>query len=363
MTPVADKIHFKGLNGIRAFAALAVVLSHIGKELDTYGLPTIHDFAFAGYGVTVFFSLSGFLITYLLLAEKENFGKIDIKKFYTRRVFRIWPLYFLYLFVAILVTWLYEPQLLPGTIGWYFFLGANIPYIVTTALIPLVAHYWSLGVEEQFYLFWPVFIQNAKKALKAVSIFLVIWLILKGITGLIQWKTGNVVPYMIMQVTRFDCMALGALGAILFYQKNPLFLRICFSYPAQIIAWSVWVLIGFRYFHIASILDDEIVAALLVINIVNVSSNPRSIIKLDNKVFDFLGKISYGIYVIHPLVIFLLSKCIGQWVDYLPVEISQLIIFILVLLITIAIAYLSYDKFEKPFLVFKNRFSKIKSTA
>src|SRR5688572_28294357 len=90
-------VHLRGLNGLRAFAAFAVVISHIRLAYGDFGLPTVDGLLLARYGVTVFFAISGFLITYLLLQEKQTTGTVDIKSFYWRRVLRIWPLYYFYL--------------------------------------------------------------------------------------------------------------------------------------------------------------------------------------------------------------------------------------------------------------------------
>jgi peptidoglycan/LPS O-acetylase OafA/YrhL len=159
----ARSIHFAGLNGLRALAALSVVISHITLSLGKFHLDpkifgTFKDgspkgLLMAGYGVTIFFVLSGFLITYLLQAEKEA-GEIDIKKFYVRRVLRIWPLYYAYFAVAVIILRIFDIHTDWGTWPYYIFLAANIPFIMKSG-INSVEHYWSLGVEEQFYLFWP----------------------------------------------------------------------------------------------------------------------------------------------------------------------------------------------------------------
>src|SRR5689334_8705907 len=94
-------IYLKGLNGIRTIAAFGVLLAHLklwASDLKN----TINENPWGPFGVTMFFALSGFLITYLLLKEKDQSnGKIAIRKFYVRRILRIWPLYFLYLFICL----------------------------------------------------------------------------------------------------------------------------------------------------------------------------------------------------------------------------------------------------------------------
>lgn len=143
-------IHLPGLNGLRAIAAIAVVLSHtllLGVQL---GLPANQQGTdLAGFGVSIFFSLSGFLITFLLLKEKKHFARINIRAFYMRRILRIWPLYYLYLiFVLLCLGWLglERPE---GSIWFYLFLCANIPFILG-AEIPLLGHYLAQGWRSSF---------------------------------------------------------------------------------------------------------------------------------------------------------------------------------------------------------------------
>ena len=143
-------IHLPGLNGLRAIAALSVMWGHTFQSdfgnwgVEGFALPVVAD------GVTLFFVISGFLITYLLLNEQEQSHTISIPKFYMRRVLRIWPIYYLYLLVAVLVISTGNNP----NIWYYCFFTANIPFILTAGIWPIV-HYWSIGVEEQFYLFWP----------------------------------------------------------------------------------------------------------------------------------------------------------------------------------------------------------------
>jgi peptidoglycan/LPS O-acetylase OafA/YrhL len=152
---MSDKtIYFPGLNGLRAICAIAVVVSHITTALKEFNLnPHIFGTNPDGYpkglllgafAVSTFFVISGFLITFLLLAEKEV-QPIDIKKFYLRRALRIWPLYYTYLFLALITTIIFGLHLNAKTLFHYLFFTANIPFIFGTAL-PFLSHYWSLAV-------------------------------------------------------------------------------------------------------------------------------------------------------------------------------------------------------------------------
>ena len=354
-------IHLTGLNGIRAIAAIAVVVSHINLGLGEFNLPAIASLDLAGHGVTMFFALSGFLITYLLLHEKQK-QEIDIQKFYIRRLLRIWPLYFLYLFISVWVSYQagVSKEPFPSSLIYYILLAANVPFIFG-GILPFIAHLWSIGVEEQFYLFWPWIMKKTKrKTLKAVIAFAFVYILLRLIGRLIEYKWGNPYPYLVIHVTRFDCMAIGGIGAILFYKQNRLFMQIVYLRVAQIVSWLVILLLAFNKFHVASIIDPEIISVITVIIIVNVCSNSGTLIRLDNFLFNFLGKISYGIYVIHPLIIFLYARILNSL--NLPITAKYLLVYTGVLTLTVAIAYFSYEFYEKRFITLKDKFSVIKSS-
>ncbi len=352
------KTYFKGINGLRALAALSVVVFHLNMSLKQYNLPLLRTIDLAGFGVTIFFAISGFLITYLLLKEQDT-QPIDIKKFYIRRALRIWPLYFLFLGLSLLTTYIYNIAPLPGNLLYYIFFAANVPFIMD-ATLPFLGHYWSLGVEEQFYIFWPWLIRNKKNVLRTVIIFTVSYFCLRVIARFIDYKFGYPVPYIAIHVTRFECMSMGAIGAILLHQNNQFFMRFCTHILTQFSCWTVIGLLLFNKYHIASVLDQEIVSAVAVCLIINLSCNPKTIVRMDYPIFDFLGKISYGIYVMHQLVIFYFARLLYHF--ELQPGIKYPLVYIGVIGITIGLAYLSYEYFEKRFLVLKEKFSVVKSS-
>lgn len=351
--------YLKGINGLRAMAAMAVVVFHLNMSLTRFHLPNLRSLDLAGFGVTIFFAISGFLITSLLLKEKDA-QPIDIKKFYIRRVLRIWPLYFLFLGLSILTAYTYHIGSLPGSLPYYIFLAANIPFILDTAL-PFLGHYWSLGVEEQFYLFWPWLIKYRHKVLRTVAVFTVIYFLLRLFCRFIEYRWGYSLPYLAIQVTRFDCMSIGALGAVLAHNGRAWFFRFTTHKLTQVAAWAVILLLAFNKFHIASVADQEIVSVVTVCLIMNVSFNKDTLISLEYPVFDFLGKISYGIYVMHQLIIFYFAEVLSHFNISTPVKYP--VIYAGVIGLTIGFAYLSYRFFEKPFLTLKHRFSIVRSAA
>ena len=109
-------LYFPGLHGLRCIAALMVIVTHIELFKARYGLPNIYHFNkdFGVYGVDFFFVLSGFLITYLLFKEDDKFGFINLKFFYLRRIFRIWPLYYLLIIIVFLLVPLINYPIVPG---------------------------------------------------------------------------------------------------------------------------------------------------------------------------------------------------------------------------------------------------------
>lgn len=352
-------VYLKGINGLRAIAAVSVVVFHTNMSLHEFKLPNLRSLDLAGFGVTIFFAISGFLITYLLLKEKDR-QPIDVRKFYIRRILRIWPLYFLVLALSLLTIYLNTPGELPGSLAFYIFLSANIPFIIETSL-PHLAHYWSLGVEEQFYLFWPWLIKKSDRVLRVVVVFTIIYIAIRLLTRLIEYQWGYSLPYRIVHITRFDCMSIGAIGAILMHQGNAMFYKIATHKITQVISWSVIALLAINKFHLASVIDQEIVSMITVFLIINVSFNDKTIISLEYPFFDFLGKISYGIYVMHQLVIFYFARLLD------PLSISPVfkypLIYVGVLGITTLMAYISYEFFEKRFLKLKHRFAVVDSAA
>ncbi len=361
-------IHLTGLNGLRAIAALAVVFAHITISLPSFNLDAsifgysqdgiVRGMHLAGFGVSVFFSLSGFLITYLLLLEKEK-QPINVKKFYVRRILRIQPLYFLYLFVTLPVLYLLGINYPAAQIIFFLFFAANVPFI-TGNEIPYLGHYWSLGVEEQFYIFYPWIVKHSKNVLFTLVGFTLLLIVIKTICRLIDIKYGYSLPYNIIHVTRFQCMLIGAMGGYLYYTGNEIFLRLSTRILIQLISWTALVLTAFNSFHIVSFLDNEIISLLTVFLIVGQATKRNNIINLDNFICDFLGKISYGIYVIHPLIVLLLSYSIKELDIYAPVK--YVATYAVIFVLTIFAAYLSYNYFEKLFLKLKNKYSDVKSS-
>lgn len=303
----------------------------------------------------MFFVISGFLITYLLLNEQEKSHDVSISKFYMRRILRIWPIYYVYMAIALIVTHTWNDP----SIWYYCFFGANIPFILAVGIWPIV-HYWSIGVEEQFYLFWPWLVKGShgktKKLLASAAILCVVWLLCKWGIYLV-W--GATTAYRFFAVTRFDCMMLGAIGAILYHTRNKWFNRWFGNKVVGIICLIVLLFSQPWADFVPAPIRTQVIALLSLVCIMSQLHTP--VINLESRGFDFVGKISYGIYVIHPLLIFLLSGLYRNIGFNLPNGIATAFIYVTITLATILLAWLSYRFFESPFLQLKNRFAIVHS--
>ncbi|MBC7642712.1 MAG: acyltransferase, partial [Flavobacterium sp.] len=340
-------IFLSGLNGLRAIAAIAVVISHITLIFDTFnsdfrlfgvdknGNP--NAYLLASYGVTIFFVLSGFLITYLLMLEKEK-KPINIKSFYIRRILRIWPLYYFYLMLVLLTVYVVNDSVVSlKTLFFVVFFSTNIPSVLGNNL-PYMHHFWSIGVEEQFYLFWPALVKKSKNNLVYILIFFIVTL--NVIRVLLWYFVPYSLPANLSIVNRFDCMMIGGLGAIFYYQNNKLFLNLLDNKIAQFLSLLILGLLIINKFHINAIVDTFIISIVSLTVIIGQIGLKNRLINLNHKVFDFLGKISFGIYIYHPLIIFYVSKLFM----YVPLTgyIRAFSVYFSVLSITIIVAYLSF---------------------
>ncbi|MBS1652560.1 MAG: acyltransferase [Bacteroidetes bacterium] len=357
---------------------MAVIITHVELLKAQLGYKNIWQetliFNLGSFGVYFFFVLSGFLITYLLFSEKDFTGAIGIKNFYIRRVLRIWPLYYLLLIVAFFVlphiSFMQIPILqqsfndnFNNNLLFFLLILPNLAFSIYPA-VPHFGQAWSIGVEEQFYIFWPWLIKKTKSAIKAIVLFTVLIVLLKGVVlCLIKLYPNNStlkVIKLFVAMSKLESMSIGAIGAwLLYYQKNN-FLAILYKPVVQVLTF---ILIPLLIYVFPDFLQDGIhivYSVLFLIVILNVSSNTNSILKLNHRVFEYLGKISYGIYMYHMIFIILSIKLIALFLPtYGPL--FNLLIYVLSLLFTILVSGLSYYFFENKFIKLKTRFSKIMS--
>jgi len=365
--------YLPGLNAIRAFAALIVLIFHFdlffAKHFGITAMTIFPTNYQASTAVTLFFVLSGFLITYLMLLEKAKSNTIRIKFFYIRRITRIWPLYFLIIFFTILLNYVAGNNLIrdePGILFLYCsFLGNVIePFGITvhnahSIIFPMMV-LWSLGVEEQFYLVWPILNKTFNKTVTVLFTFIIAWQILK-----ILFKyTGHIDYATFLSYTRIDCMAIGALGAYVFKNRAGNTKRIFrFLTSKAIGVCCIMAFFAIFYFklHVASLFDQQLVSVVFTVFILNTAGYSRFFRGLENKICNFLGQISYGIYMYHVLIIIAVTTFVKH-VQLPNSYVSYFVFLFAIMLSTILISYLSYRFLERPFLKIKSNFAVVKTT-
>ena len=373
----AKRVYFPYLDVVRFIAAFMIVIYHgyeawrgwfgeIGflsggtyKTLTPFGKLINMMLKNFEIGVDIFFLLSGFLITYILIKEKERFGKINIFKFIVRRTLRIWPLYFLLIAVApLLVSWLNanEPNYLVNAL----FVN-NFHAIATQKWTYPFAHFWSICIEEHFYLIWPfiiMFIPNKHlmKVFATLILFSIGFRMYSVMTNDYPWFTLYLHTF-----SRMDILVLGAIGAW-FYAKKPFKVNLSRYYRIllwvvliaafclePVVNWNSVFLAGFKKFFYMGII------AVLLLDY-NFNDKFRHVLK-PNSIFHYFGKISYGIYMYgNILLLIIMKKMMFKW------EIDNLYVYILfVTVLSLLVPAISYELIEKPILKLKNRFSVIKT--
>jgi peptidoglycan/LPS O-acetylase OafA/YrhL len=351
----------KGLNSFRFFAFLAVFLSH------ATGI-----FKMGYLGVLAFFVLSGFLITPILVNMKERRTLSYFTKFYGRRVVRIFPLYYFYLAVVIILL-MFNQSNDPKVTGFYSQLRFAVLYVYdffhasnSFRINPFLTHFWSLAVEEQFYLIWPLVIYFTPfKRLKRVLIITIILSVISRILFL-SFITRQQIPFLntnpifvvyALPTSHFEAFALGGLFA-LFVKAQKLVLTFLLMAAFLIIGmitfkWTNgfydFTSMGYPPFMTGSYkavwgysLAYLIFAGVLV-NIRQGIFFPRI---FNNKVLEYLGKISYGLYIYHFAILYYVHKLILPKSIYTPLS----------LMLTILVSILSYEFFEKKILLFKEKY-------
>jgi len=379
--PTSDRIYFPGLNGVRFIAASLVIVSHIEQFKKEEGLSNFDSNIFIGtageYGVSLFFVLSGFLITSLLLQENRDTGKIDIWKFYVRRMLRIWPLYYFILICAFFILPHFmevggaenamKTSFLPKLLLFLFFL----PNLALKAfpVVPFASQAWSIGTEEQFYLVWPWLLQKFKARLPwllaGIPIFMIfLRKLLFGVCN--QLSPGPVFRFLNMtgqflDTFNIEFMAIGGLGAWLLFERKKRILQILFHPISQFVLFGILaVSLGTGLFgHVK--LRYLFNALLFTALILNLAGNDKSVLKLENRLFRFMGKISYGLYMYHAICFYLLFHFFKQEVSESNSITWNAFLYLSVFLLTTGMAWISYELLEKFFLRKKSRYTLVVS--
>lgn len=362
--------HFKGLNTLRFIAASLVVLHHsatIGRKYELFNIENFSLFRNGANAVSFFFVLSGFLITYLLLKEKNQTKTISIKSFYLRRVKRIWPLYFLLIFIGtIFLPFFFSifniDYQMPYTLSqtWYYFLFFFPILVLFNYGNHFLEPLWSIGVEEVFYLIWAPLFKFIKKSLIPILLIIIIKLSLAIYIQIQGIDTSTNLFAFLIHNYSFETMAIGALGAYLIFITPPykrLETKILFSKP---IKYTIYLLvIIYLCFNInidnpiwnfvfkTPVLSPLIVSFLYLYIIISYPLSFKE--KQENKALFFLGEISYGIYMYHMGVMFAVVLVISKLKAFIPNTLLVIIFLLATFALTILVSYLSKRYFENLF--------------
>jgi len=379
------KVYFKNLDGIRFCAAFLVLLQHSFGFKQGYSdsVPFVDRlFGDTGrLGVNLFFILSGFLISYLLLVEKDSTGTVSYRNFYLRRVLRIWPLYLGYGLILTFVSPYVADKLGWGNDTTFPLMMLNLLFLLIFSVNMQIAFLganrgmfeisWSVCIEEQFYLVWPLLMNNFRKKLPGLLV------VMFGISILVRVVIVFLLPYVITSWTpdrfplcnhlllfdKLDLFGGGLFIALLYRQREryATFFRVCFRPWIQIVMTLLALLYTLsvikpegEYFqlfvdhYICDILYGYVLLAAVVEN---------SIYRLEKPFLKTMGRVSFGIYLFHTAVCQFVLLFFRKVVGHPEWRLVYDIVYPLACLaVTGAIAWCSYNYYEMWFLKKKRKF-------
>jgi peptidoglycan/LPS O-acetylase OafA/YrhL len=352
-------------DGLRGLAILLVLIGHSGF---LEALPHAGMLEYTRFGVDLFFVLSGFLITGILLDSKGT--QHYFRNFYARRALRIWPLYYLVLFVAFVMAPHFVPSTRPTAVSvWpaFVFYVQNIVFAHRTTYPFGLGATWSLAVEEQFYLTWPVLVFLLKKrTLAIVSVLLAVMSLSLRLSFHFQGAPLGFVHF--FTLSRLDAISLGSLAALWLRSPSCTFVRwrtrayqflglgVAGTILARVLMHRNSSIVGYTFLAFAF-------TGLLGISL---ASDPRTSLlgrSLSASWLRYIGRISYGIYLLHYPIFILWARFIGSLGFYQTHKLAGNLAGFAgqIALATIA-ASISWRYFEEPILRLKELFPSASGT-
>jgi peptidoglycan/LPS O-acetylase OafA/YrhL len=367
--PVATSFFVPGyipqFDGLRGLAILLVLIGHSGflEELPHAGM-----LEYTRFGVDLFFVLSGFLITGILTDSKGS--QHYFRNFYARRALRIWPLYYLVLFVAFVVAPLFAPSMRATAVSiWpaFVFYVQNIVFAYRNTYPFGLGATWSLAVEEQFYLTWPVLVFLLKKrTLAIVSVLLVVMSLSLRLSFHFHGAPLGFVHF--FTLSRLDAIAFGSLAALWLRSPSCTFVRwrtrayqflgigVAGTILARVLMHKNSSIVGYTFLAFAF-------AGLLGVSL---ASDPRSSLlgrSLSAGWLRYIGRISYGIYLLHYPLFILWARFIGSLGFYQAHKLAgNLVAFAGQIALATIAASISWRFFEEPILRLKELFPSASET-
>jgi peptidoglycan/LPS O-acetylase OafA/YrhL len=371
----ASRYYQPELDSLRFLAFLGVFFYHAAPTTpDSYSVYSFLPksavlliraaFGAGAFGVDLFFALSAYLITVLLIREKSLRGHIDVKAFYARRILRIWPIYFLFIAVAVVASGRLQSQQLrwPYIVG-YLLLAGNWVYVFKGLPASIAVPLWSISVEEQFYLCWPLVLRKvtSRQLIYGAVVLLMVGNLSRFILVACHVK-GAAVEY--NTFARIDAIAFGILVACFLGDRAPN-LSLKMRLGLLLSALASWVTIAmFTRLDspnqpapiLGTLIGRPLVAfsaAMILISFIGAAS---SVPPLSSSVLTYLGRISYGLYVYH-----LAGLVFAQHFLQGRTATGYAVVAAFALLLTIGASAISYRWIESPFLRLKNRFTVVQS--
>ena len=360
------------LDWLRFIAFLAVFLSHAFptaiQDYRAVGAPQSLAYFMAlffqtgAFGLDLFFALSSFLITELLLLEKGRTGNVHVKSFYIRRILRIWPLYFAFILTVCPFDVafgkspiLYYVAMLAFSGNWYNVfrsMGASISF-------PL----WSVSLEEQFYIVWPNLVRRTKPNRFAAIMVLILASTILYRSLFVYANPSDSIAVWFNTFTRLDAFALGGLLAWLLHNRSLTFsyaVRVCVLATAAGLLWFVGTSPNGGHYGTSAVWAYPTVALASALCILAfVTAPPRHTYSKPFQILSYLGKISYGLYVFHYAAIVFTRQVLPDGV--VPDAWAWVCRAIIAAIVTLTVSMASYEFLEKPFLRLKRRFTYVES--
>ena len=344
--------YFPSLDGFRALAVILVVTYHLALVVHSH---VYYFFINGPLGVDIFFVISGFLITTLLLKEKVSTGSISLRKFYFRRVLRIFPAAYSCLIVIIGISLVFGFAMdRVNLLGCFLYL-TDFPLFGLHHTSWATGHYWSLAIEEQYYLLFPFLLKTNQQVYTYVLLFILV--VLPGYFIAASYFPGMDTPFLHFPahfLIKFQGIAIGSLTSMLLFARilAPDKWTINGYFLTALNILLIWAIFSSGYdpkLSVASVFKNGLTSLLVAgLLLVNVFIPRKNIVYglLNIRPMKYIGVMSYSIYIWHMLFTDEQYRPFPAWFYsrpfvYVPIFVA---------------AFLSYTFIEKPFLRWKRRY-------
>lgn len=345
---------FSSLDGLRALSVIAVIWHHTaGDKLESHWAAAGH------HGVTMFFAISGFLITTLLLREQQDHGFIDLRAFYVRRALRIFPLYYAVLGIYTLLVFLLERGSEPGqaffrnlvyfltyTSNWFVDLNGRVIFYFS----------WSLAAEEQFYLVWPpllILLNDHKRSLTATALLISVLVLFDHFGHLLG--SHSAIEAARVALNKIPLAIVGGVTLALLLHNPKVFARLWPLLAATRWHGAIWTgLALLAVTHARASWSVQSLSLALAVASCCIREDTPIVRILRARPLAYIGTISYGMYLLHMLC----KNAVNKTNDILGLSTGPLLVFALTLLLSIVIATVTFRFYESIFLRMKLPFQR-----